>query len=77
MKKVQVLGPGCAKCMALADLVRRAAEETRTECAIEKVTALESILAFGVMTTPALVVDGVVRSVGKLPTLEQVKGYLA
>lgn len=77
MKKIQVLGPGCAKCEKLAANARQAAEELGLEAEVEKVTDLDRILAFGVMTTPALVVDGEVKLVGRAANVKVVKSLLA
>jgi len=77
VKKIQVLGPGCAKCEKLAANARQAAEELGLEAEVEKVTDLDRILAFGVMTTPALVVDGEVKLVGRAANVKVVKSLLA
>ena len=77
MKKLQILGTGCAKCNALTEAVKKAAHETGVESTIEKITDIKQIMAFGVMTTPALVVDGVVKSVGKVLGHEELKSILA
>jgi len=74
--KIQVLGPGCAKCNKLAENARQAAEELGLEYTLEKVTAIEEMIALGVMTTPALVVDGEVKLVGKAASARYVKGLL-
>jgi small redox-active disulfide protein 2 len=74
--KIQILGTGCAKCNQLADVTAQAARELNLPCEFEKVTDLRQIMAFGVMTTPALVVDGKVRVAGKVPALEDVKTLL-
>ncbi|TPW19631.1 MAG: redox-active disulfide protein 2 [Elusimicrobia bacterium] len=74
--KVQVLGTGCAKCRALVERVQAAAGAAGVACDVEKVEDVAAIMAFGVMTTPALVVDGKVRAAGRLPSLEELKGFL-
>ena len=74
--KIQVLGPGCMKCDKLEANARQAAEELGLDVTIEKVTDLNDILAFGVMTTPALVVDGEVKLVGKAANARVVKELL-
>lgn len=74
--KIQILGPGCAKCKKLAENARVAADELGLDVEIEKVTALEDILAMGVMTTPALVVDGKVKLMGKAANTKVVKELL-
>ena len=76
MKKIQVLGPGCAKCEKLAANAREAAEELGLEYTLETVTDLNDILSFGVMSTPALVVDGEVKMVGKAANAKRVKDLL-
>jgi small redox-active disulfide protein 2 len=76
MKKLQILGTGCPKCMKLAEVAENAAREAGVEYEIEKVTDINDILNFGVMMTPALVVDGEIKIVGKIPSLEEVKKML-
>ena len=77
MKKLQVLGTGCAKCTKLAENAEAAAKALGVEYELEKITDINRILTFGVMMTPALVVDGVVKIVGKVPDAEQIKPMLA
>lgn len=77
MKKIQVLGPGCRKCEVLYEHARQAAEQLGLECEIEKVTDLDAIVAHGVLTTPALIVDGVVKVAGRVPSAEALKAVLA
>ncbi len=76
MKKLQVLGSGCPKCKELAARVEQAATELGLQFELTKVTDLAQIMQFGVMMTPALVVDGQVRVVGKVPDLEAIKAFL-
>ena len=77
MKKLQILGTGCAKCKKLAENAEAAAKALGIEYTIEKVTEISEIMKFGVMMTPALVVDGVVKVVGKAPDAEAIKAMLA
>ncbi|MCU0577884.1 MAG: thioredoxin family protein [Desulfobacterota bacterium] len=71
MKKLQILGTGCAKCIKLAANTEEAAKKAGIDYEIEKVTDINQIMKFGVMMTPALVVDGKVKVVGKvLPPAE-------
>lgn len=70
---VKVLGSGCAKCSALEDAVRAALAELGTDTAIDHVTDFTQIAAYGVMTTPALVVDGKVVSCGKVLKKDEAK----
>jgi small redox-active disulfide protein 2 len=73
MKKVQVLGPGCPKCIELAKRTEEAAKASGSDVQVEKVSDLSKIMSFGVMMTPALVVDGEVKVVGKVPSVEEIK----
>lgn len=74
--KIQVLGSGCPKCKLLEQHTREAVAELGLSVEIEKVTDTDAIMEMGVMMTPALAIDGVVRSVGKVLTKDQVKSYL-
>ncbi len=73
---VKVLGSGCAKCNALEEAVRAALAELGMETTIDHVTDFAQIAAYGVMTTPALVVDGKVVSFGKVLKKEEAKFFL-
>jgi small redox-active disulfide protein 2 len=77
MKKIQILGTGCMKCKALALSAEMAAKEMGIEYQIEKVTDIKEIMKFGVMMTPALVIDGQVKVVGKILSPEQIKAMLS
>jgi small redox-active disulfide protein 2 len=74
--KVQILGTGCAKCKLLEQHAREAIAESGIEAEVVKVNAIEDILAMGVMMTPALAIDGVVKSSGRVLTKEQVAAFL-
>lgn len=76
MKKIQILGPGCPKCKKLAEESEKAAKELGLEFEIGKVTDVKEIMKFGVFSTPALVVDGKVKSVGKILDAKQIKDIL-
>jgi small redox-active disulfide protein 2 len=76
MKKIQILGTGCPKCKKLAEIAEQTAKELGIEYEIEKVTKINDIMKFGVMVTPAMVVDGQVKVAGRLPTAEQLKEIL-
>jgi small redox-active disulfide protein 2 len=71
--KIQILGTGCPKCKTLTANAEKAVKEIGIEAEIGKVTDIKEIMAFGVMMTPALVVDGVVKSSGHLLSPEQIK----
>ncbi len=74
--KIQILGAGCAKCNKLLDNAAQAVSEAGIDCEIEKVTDLQEIMNFGVMTTPALVIDGEVKSAGKVVKPDEIKAML-
>ena len=76
MKKLQILGSGCAKCNALTAATEKAAQTLGLEYELEKVTDLNRIMSFGVMMTPALVVDGKVKVSGKVPSVDDLKKLL-
>jgi small redox-active disulfide protein 2 len=76
MKKIQILGTGCPKCKKLAKNAEAAAKELDLEFEVEKVTDINEMMKFGVMVTPALVVDGQVKVVGKVPSAEEIKKML-
>jgi small redox-active disulfide protein 2 len=77
MKKLQVLGVGCPKCRKLVEATEQAANALGIEYELQKVTDLNEIMSFGVMMTPALVVDGQVKVTGKVPPVEEVKKLLS
>lgn len=77
MKKIQILGTGCAKCQKLAAVADEAAKALGLPYSLEKVTDLNDIASFGVMFTPALVVDGQVKTAGRVPSLDETKKLLA
>ena len=76
MKKIQILGTGCPKCKKLAENAQTAAKESGIEYELEKVTEINEIMKFGVMFTPALVIDGRVKTAGKVPGIDEVKEML-
>ena len=77
MPDILVLGPGCQKCQVLYERAKQAAREIGLECEITKVSDINAIIGFGVLSTPALVVDGAVKVSGRVPTVEQLKEMLA
>lgn len=74
--RIQILGTGCPKCKKLAENAEAAAKELGLECDIEKVTDLNEIMTFGVMMTPALAIDGQVKTVGKVSSPDEIKQML-
>ena len=75
--KIQILGVGCPKCKTLLANVEAAVQELKLEAEIEKVTEIQEIVSFGIMSTPGLAVNGKVLSAGKTLSTEQIKELLA
>ncbi|MGV8984085.1 thioredoxin family protein [Clostridium sp.] len=73
---IKVLGSGCSNCKKLEENTRKAVEELGIEATIEKVEDFKKIMAYGVMKTPALVVDEKVKIMGRVPSAEEIKKYL-
>jgi len=76
MKKIQILGTGCPKCKKLAENAQIAAQALGIEYSLEKVTEINEIMKFSVMMTPALAIDGQVKSVGKVISPDEIKKML-
>lgn len=74
--EIKVLGPGCPKCHQTEKIVKEAVAEAGVAANVEKVTDLMKIAGYGVFGTPAVVVDGEVKSVGKIPKKEDVKSWV-
>lgn len=74
--KIEILGTGCPKCKKLAENAEAAAQQLGIEYEIEKVTEINDIMKFGVMMTPALVIDGEVKVAGKVPSPEEIMSML-
>lgn len=74
--KIQILGSGCSKCKALERKVRSLNDAHALNLEIEKVTDLQEIIKYGIMMTPGLVIDGVVKSVGSIPKDEQLLAWM-
>ncbi len=73
---IEVLGPGCAKCKSLYAEVEKAVAQSGVAATLAKVEDIEKIMGYGVMQTPALVVDGKVRSVGRIPRASEIAAWL-
>jgi len=76
MKKIQILGTGCPKCKLLTANAEQAVKELGIEAVVEKVDKIQDIIKFGVMITPALAVDGQVKSAGKVLRADDIKKFL-
>ena len=77
MRKIQILGTGCKKCKKLAEHAEEAAKELQLEYEITKITDIPEIMKFGVMITPALVIDNEVKIAGKVPSVDEIKKMLS
>ena len=77
MIKIQIYGTGCPKCVQLAQHAETAAQALGLEYEVEKVTDINAIIGFGVLSTPALIVDGTIKVSGRVPTVAQLKEMLA
>jgi small redox-active disulfide protein 2 len=77
MTKIQILGSGCAKCRQLTAITEQAAQDLGLQYELEKVTDITRYADFGVMFTPALVVDGVVKLSGKVPSFDEARQLLS
>ncbi len=75
--EIKVLGPGCAKCQQTEKVVKEAIAEAGVFAEVEKVTDMMKIAGFGVFGTPAVVINGEVKSVGKIPKKDEIKKWLA
>jgi small redox-active disulfide protein 2 len=77
MKNIKVLGSGCRNCETTANLIKVAAEQASVEIKLEKVTDMAEIMSFGVMSTPGVVVDGIVVHAGGLPAPDLVRQWVS
>lgn len=75
--EIKVLGPGCPKCHQTEKIVKEAVSEAGVEASVEKITDVMEIAGYGVFGTPAVVVNGDVKSVGKIPSKEDVQSWLS
>lgn len=74
--KIKILGPGCPKCRQTEEIVKQVVAEEGIAASIEKVTDVMKIAGYGVFGTPAVIVDGEVKSVGKIPKKEDIKTWI-
>jgi small redox-active disulfide protein 2 len=77
MKHVKVLGPGCKRCQATAEMVHAEAKRLGVDISLEKITDLAAIAGYGIAATPGIVIDGKVVHAGGLPKAEDVAKWLA
>jgi small redox-active disulfide protein 2 len=74
--EIKVLGPGCANCNKLEKVVNEAAKELGVTDPVQKVSDVKEMLSYGIMSTPALVIDGKVKFSGRVPSKDEIKKYL-
>ena len=74
--EIKVLGPGCPKCKQTEQRIREAVAEAGVEAKVEKVTDIMEIASYGVLGTPAVIIDGQVKSVGKIPSTKEIKSWI-
>lgn len=74
--EIKILGPGCAKCEKTAELVKEVVQEAGVDASVEKITDMMKIAEYGVFGTPAVVVNGEVKIVGKIPKPEEVRTWI-
>jgi small redox-active disulfide protein 2 len=75
--EIKVLGPGCPRCQETEKNVKEAVTESGLDAQVDKVTDVMDIAKYGVFGTPAVVIDGEVKSVGKIPKKEEIKGWIS
>ena len=74
--KIEILGTGCPKCKKLEENARKEVEESKKKAEIVKVTDIAKIVEYGIMSTPALVIDGAVKASGRIPEVKEIRGWL-
>lgn len=74
--KIEILGTGCPKCKKLEENAMKAVDETGVKAEVVKVTDITKIVDYGVMTTPAVVIDGAVKASGRIPEIDEIKKWL-
>ena len=77
MRKIQILGTGCPKCKKMFENAEAAAKALQLEYEINKVTDIKEIMKYGIMITPALVIDNQMKIAGKVPSVDEIKDMLS
>ena len=73
---IKILGPGCQKCIEIANMIRELVAENRITVQVEKITNIDEIASFGVVSTPAIVIDGDVKCTGRVPDRDEILSWL-
>jgi small redox-active disulfide protein 2 len=73
---IKILGPGCARCFELERKARRAVDELGVEANVEKISDIQKIVAFRIMATPGLVIEGKVKCAGRIPSVEEIQAWI-
>ncbi len=73
---IKIMGPGCPNCQKVADLLKSTIEENKIDAKIEKVTDFQEMAMAGVLSTPAVVIDGTIKCVGKVPSKDEIISWL-
>ncbi len=76
MLEIKILGPGCSRCQALEKMTSEALAELQVEAAVEKITAIDQIIKYRILSTPGLVINGKVKSAGRLPSRDEIKRWI-
>jgi small redox-active disulfide protein 2 len=74
--KITVYGPGCKRCHEAEEMVRRVVAESGSDATVEKVSDLQAMMKIGIISTPGVAVDGVLKIAGRVPKPEEIKGWL-
>jgi small redox-active disulfide protein 2 len=74
--EIKILGPGCRNCEKLAEEAKRAAKETGCAAEVVKVTDMKQMMTYGILSTPGLVINGKVKSYGRLPSVSEIKKWI-
>jgi small redox-active disulfide protein 2 len=77
MRTIEILGPGCANCLRLELVAAEAVQRAGVEAEIRKISDYRQIVAYGVMSTPGLVIDGTVASAGRIPSIDEIAAWLS
>ena len=74
--EIKILGPGCPRCGEVEKLVKNALAELKVAADVEKIADIKKMMSFGILSTPGLVINGKVKSTGRIPRLEEIKAWI-